>query len=396
MPSVCHVPDRSGPSVGDPAGRVAGVPARIPGDVAAGAPRAWPVWVPPQVRSYLAHTEGGASIRAIARASGCHASTILRQVRRTEGRRDDPLIDRGLSRLGRWAAAQKSVAPDPAFGGRTAMSSHPDMRTMPDDDALAAEARRILGRLAEPGATLAVARDMEKAVVVRDAADGRTLRTGVVDRTVAEALALKDWIVCAEDGRVARYRITAAGRAALKRLAAEAAGDPDAFAGQHRDWDEREVGDGDDRRRVRVNAAESPLTLLARRKDTDGRPFLTPAMVAAGERLREDFELAQMGPRVTQNWDRFLTGGDRGGFTGRGPVSGPDAARGRVTRALADLGPGLGDVALRTCCFLEGMETVERRLGWSARSGKVVLRIALERLAKHYDSTEGGWSPLIG
>ena len=274
------------------------------------------------------------------------------------------------------------------------MSSLPDSRSMPDDATLRAEARRVLARLQEPGATLAVARDMEKAVVVRDGGDGRTLRTAVVDRTVAEAMALNDWIACVEDGRVARYRIAAPGRAALKRFAARAGDDP--FGDQHRDWEDRDVGDADDRRRMRVNAAESPLTLLARRKDADGQPFLTPRMVAAGERLREDFELAQIGPRVAQNWDRFLTAGDRGGFSGRGPISGPEGARGRVTRALSDLGPGLGDVALRTCCFLEGMETVEKRLGWSARSGKVVLRIALDRLAKHYDESEGGWSPLIG
>jgi hypothetical protein len=48
------------------------------------------------------------------------------------------------------------------------------------------------------------------------------------------------------------------------------------------------------------------------------------------------------------------------------------------------LGPGLSDVVMRVCCFLEGLETTERRLGWSARSGKVVLKIGLQRLLKHY------------
>ncbi len=106
----------------------------------------------------------------------------------------------------------------------------------------------------------------------------------------------------------------------------------------------------------------------------------------AGERLREDFELAQMGPRISQNWDRFLTGGDHGGFNpAAGPGVGPSGARDRVANALRDLGPGLGDVVLRCCCFLEGMEAAERRMGWSARSGKIVLRIALQRLKLHYD-----------
>ena len=92
---------------------------------------------------------------------------------------------------------------------------------------------------------------------------------------------------------------------------------------------------------------------------------------------REDFEAAQMGPRVAQNWDRFLTGSDRGGYRpDAGSAEGPRGARDRVALALRDLGPGLGDVALRVCCFLEGIEAAERRMGWAARSGKIVLRIA--------------------
>ena len=55
-----------------------------------------------------------------------------------------------------------------------------------------------------------------------------------------------------------------------------------------------------------------------------------------------------------------------------------------MTLALRELGPGLADMALRCCCYMEGLETAERRLGWSARSGKIVLRIALHMLARHY------------
>ncbi|MFC3117854.1 helix-turn-helix domain-containing protein [Jhaorihella thermophila] len=60
----------------------------------------WPAWVPEDARRYIAHTEGGQGIRDLARECGCHASTISRQVRRIEARRDDPLIDAALSRLG--------------------------------------------------------------------------------------------------------------------------------------------------------------------------------------------------------------------------------------------------------------------------------------------------------
>jgi len=157
------------------------------------------------------------------------------------------------------------------------------------------------------------------------------------------------------------------------------------------------VNEDGKRRAVRYNVAESPLAALARRKDKNGKPFLTDDLVAAGERLREDFELAQMGPRVAQNWERFLTGGTRGGFSNDSGVGdGPTGARDRVSEALRDLGPGLGDVVLRCCCYLEGMETAERRMGWSARSGKIVLRIALQRLKQHYDEKYGPHGPMIG
>ena len=169
------------------------------------------------------------------------------------------------------------------------------------------------------------------------------------------------------------------------------------FAGQHRVWGERQVMDDDGPRRLRYNLAESPVSVLGRRRDKDGKPFLETGLIEAAERLREDFELAQMGPRVAQNWERFLTGGDRGGFRpDNGIAEGPGRARERVAGALRDLGPGLGDVALRVCCFLEGIETAERRMGWAARSGKIVLRIALMRLRRHYDETYGKSGPLIG
>lgn len=273
-----------------------------------------------------------------------------------------------------------------------------------DDDELMREAPRILRRLNEAGASLAIAKDMEKAVVVRDAPDGQTMRTAVMDRTIAEAMVLKDWISVISEGRISRYGITGPGRMALRRFMAEEEAlrvgmgeGSDPYSEQQRDWVRRNASSNRNKKRgIRYNAAESPLTYLARRKEKDGTPFLAPELVAAGERLREDFELAQLGPRVAQNWDRFLTGGTRRDFKFTEGEGGSSAARERVLNALRELGPGLGDVAMRTCCFLEGMEQVEKRMGWSARSGKIVLRIALSRLKIHYETANSSWSPMIG
>lgn len=287
------------------------------------------------------------------------------------------------------------------------MSAHRKPLTdLADDESLNRKAQGALTALCQPRAVLAVAQQMEMAVVVRETDTGGSETLERITRDVAEAMALKDWISSNGTGRILKYQITSAGRAALRRMQAEAGLDgapgfaerQSPFAAQHRDWDERNIMDdaGLRPKRIRYNAAESPLAGLARRRDRNGEPFLSDALVAAGERLREDFELAQMGPRVAQNWDRFLTAGGRGNFDGGSSIGeGPQAARDRVAAALEELGPGLGDMALRCCCYLEGMETAEKRMGWSARSGKIVLRIALQRLRQHYDSL-GKYGPLIG
>ncbi|SHF80876.1 hypothetical protein SAMN05444149_105502 [Pseudosulfitobacter pseudonitzschiae] len=371
-----------------------------------------PGWVPKAARTYLAHTEAGLTIRELARISGCHASTVLRQVRRLESRRDDPLVDAALQTLGARFFRRQASREIARIAVEQCDVEHEDAPKMnqiyrkpdtPDADPLTQDARRVLRRMCEKGAVLAVAGDMDKAVVVRDG----TTRTAVVDRTVAEAMALKDWIAPDGQGRIIRYRITAVGRQALTRMI-RAAGEeegaegfaemPTAFAGASRVPDDTALNDdssGGASRRMRYGLSESPLTALARRRDKDGTQFLGNDLVRAGERLREDFELANMGPNVTQNWERFLTAGVRGSGASDGGT-GPEAARRRVSAALAELGPGLSDVVLRCCCYLEGLETAEKRLGWSARSGKIVLRIALMRLKRHYDAVSGAGGGLIG
>ena len=333
-----------------------------------------PAWVPDSARIYLAHVGAGQTMRALARERGVPPSTILRTVRRIESRRDDSLVDEALSGL-------SASIEDPAMS-----------KLNPPMAASERELLRVLRRMAEPGAVMAVAEGMERAIVVREGGDVPT-RLAVTSREVAREMALREWIATVgETGRLNRYHLTVPGRAALKRMLSE---DPDGpFANQHRTMSE-ERDPGDAGHRINRNVAESPLAVLGRRRDKEGRPFLSAEHVAAGERLREDFELAQMGPRVAQNWDRFVTGRESGSLGPSDPIRGSEGARARVDAALRDLGPGLGDVALRTCCFLEGVESVEKRLGWSARSGKVVLRIALERLRRHYDSL-GDRAAMIG
>ncbi len=361
-----------------------------------------PKWLPEVAVTYVAHTSGGTPIRVLARAKGCHASTVLRQVRKVEAWRDDPLVDEVLERLARENAAEcaKSAVSKESSNMPQSAATPADRNESRAESRIDREARRILRRLCEKGAFLAVAPTMEKAVVLREVVPGKQNRIAVVDRDVAHAFALQEWIACDKAGKIACYAITPVGRAALKRLLTEEragkgggsgfAETQTPFQEQHRFFAERMVAadDGSGQRRVRFNLAESPLSVLGRKRDRAGSAYLTGQLIEAGERLREDFELAQMGPRITQNWERFLTaGGERGMTPGRGPAEGPQDARVRVAKAMEALGPGLSDVVFRICCFLEGLETAEKRLGWSARSGKVVLKIGLERLAMHYGIT---------
>ena len=346
-----------------------------------------PSWVPQGAKLYLAHTEQGSSIRALARASGCHASTVLRRIRAYETRRDDPMVDEALRRLGCRIAPREKAG---SLHQETAMTLETDqMDTVETSHVtevqLRAEALRILRRLCEPGAVLAVAAQMDKAVVVRDVGQTDPTRTAVVDRPVAEAMALKGWIACDSPARIMRYHITKAGRATLGGMVADAENRASGFTDAQAPFTNAAAPDeGATPRRPRYGAAESPLVALARRRGRDGARFIPDDLVRAGERLREDFELSQMGPRVTQDWSRFLTAPGGGDMSG-GHERGFEAARRRVEGALHDLGPGLGDIALRCCCHLEGLERAERRMGWSARSGKIVLRIALQRLKRHYE-----------
>lgn len=130
------------------------------------------------------------------------------------------------------------------------------------------------------------------------------------------------------------------------------------------------------RRSVTVNLAESPLGWL------HARGHLSDRLFAAGERLRADYEWARIGPRVTMNWQPVrIRGTGRGGLA---PSEREIAARQRFDGAIAAAGKGLEDILWRVVCACETVTAAEKELQWPARSGKLVLRIALERVADFY------------
>ncbi|RDV02179.1 DUF6456 domain-containing protein [Undibacter mobilis] len=154
---------------------------------------------------------------------------------------------------------------------------------------------------------------------------------------------------------------------------------------QHMELGERVIDTPTGMRRVTVDESESPLTWLARRRGRDGRALIAPHQLQAGERLRVDFTRAQLMPRTTADWSSPMSSGRRGPSGGAAAATdGTIAARQRVNAALEAVGPEFSGLLVDLCCFLKGLEDLERARGWPARSAKVVLQLALDRLARHY------------
>lgn len=133
------------------------------------------------------------------------------------------------------------------------------------------------------------------------------------------------------------------------------------------------------RRSVTVNLLESPLGWLK------ARGLVTDRQYDAGERLRDDFTRAQLGPRVTMRWDAAPAAARRhDALAPLDATTAQIAAKRRFDGAVAAAGSGMGDILWRVVCSGEGLEAAESALGWPKRAGKLVLLMALDRVADYY------------
>ena len=242
---------------------------------------------------------------------------------------------------------------------------------------LSQEAERALALL---GADHAYGLEGEKAdIVVVGPRNGVSVRVGsfrksVLSPIMAAGLAL--WEAAGPSG-CRRLQATPEGRAHAARHGAPEAVDP--WLAQHKPLRRAQAGEAE----VLVDEVESPLAWLARRKGKDGLPLVDAACLEAGERLRRDLTIGAMLPRTTANWSAAVASGSRA----QGPTDFTDtmiAARQRASAALSAVGPDLSGLLIDICGFLKGLETIERECGWPARSGKLVLELALRQLCRHY------------
>ena len=328
-----------------------------------GKPDADPQWFAKAVHHYALIKDGAHTIRSLAREKNCHPSTILRQTRKIERLADTKAVQQALHRL------------------RTNKDEMPQYSSALGMCSATAELQKLLHFLEAPDCFVVMAENLPKAVIIRDHSESGPKQIGIVSAETAQAAAMQGLIARRGSGKVAKYFLAPKSRN-------EPLGFSEANGKFHLGSQEKGSENTETVKRT-TPEHEKPMAILARRRDIDGRPFLNKSQLVAAQRLSEDYAIANLCPAQDIKWDEYISSATVG------PHSKALPALTKVAAALQALGPGLGDIALRCCCFEEGLETSEKSLGWAARSGKIVLRIALTALDRHYRDTYGPGGGII-
>lgn len=133
-----------------------------------------------------------------------------------------------------------------------------------------------------------------------------------------------------------------------------------------------------------------PLLKLYNRQRNMAQKYLTIEHLQAGQKLFTEFTKANLQPKVTMDWDK-LNSVPQPHYTGNALGAGQMgfseaiyAARKRLYESLAYVGHEYAAILVEICLFGNGLEATERAMNWPARSGKLLLTMALDRLADYY------------
>ncbi|WP_339748463.1 DUF6456 domain-containing protein [uncultured Maricaulis sp.] len=233
---------------------------------------------------------------------------------------------------------------------------------------------RWLRHLSRAGAVLKPCSDGSGRFAVYPAGDRRRRPLARLDTAqLREALA-RGLLSETDDG----IELGADGQAALQREAGGQSGEGADFAAQHREMvDTQILSRGGQMHRVKTNRREGTLGPWAAQLD--------PLERAAGERFCVDHAQSSLHQHTTRNWSLTASGRAQGWRGGpEAATLAAIAAKDRVMNALAAVGAGMDQLLMAVCIRGEGIGAVERRFGWAQRSGKTVLKLALQQLARHY------------
>lgn len=228
-------------------------------------------------------------------------------------------------------------------------------------------APRWMRALARPGAILLPLPGGDTRFGVYPASDRRRRPMARVSAALVEAAETEGWLARRGQGRI----LSADGLLAARR----------------------ETGDPADRHRVMVDRPvmlETGRIVTARANMREGAlgkwaETLDPPERDAGERFLADYHRSTLTQPVTRNWSP--TAPRRGESGRRGPEDAAlsaIAAKDRVMKALDALGPALARIVEAALIREESLAAMERRFGWTQRSGRTVVKLALGRLAEIY------------
>jgi hypothetical protein len=243
------------------------------------------------------------------------------------------------------------------------------LQTTLSETEIAREARRIFRCLTDTNARLCAVNAQFYALHHGARLERRVQK---VSAEIVERFLHHGWLSRAD--KRGTYILSEAGKGWLTRAEGTSG---DLFQAQHQLRVLTVVSDPDGiAQQVEVNQGEDPLGWLLHRR------VVSQGQYDAGERLRRDFTLAKLAPRLGIDLQTPVVVQSR-----RPADSIPDraiAAGQRFRAAMRAVGPGLCDLLFDVCCDLKGLEDAESERGWPRRSAKVVLSLALDRLAGHY------------
>ncbi len=247
------------------------------------------------------------------------------------------------------------------------------------DNDLPAEAWRLLKAASEPGTEIILRSD---AVDATASVNGITIGRGSFALSSAATLCVRGLARLERRSGRRVLALTSTGTELL--MGAGGIDGIGRFRAQHIETGQAVIDGPAGRTTVMRNICESPLDWLARRQGAGKTPLIDQPSFQAGDRLRADMDAAQMSPRMGVDWSPAAGISRSGGPAGLLVSERVTAARQRVQQALRAVGPDLSGLLVDLCGFSKGLELIESERRWPKRSAKIVVRIALAALARHY------------